>query len=89
MTTATAPTKPAPVVSHIINYGTAVDPHGEVYFQGSPNLVVAFGSGRVWLRKGGFGIKEAHYRAAYAYLVALEAKGFRRFSRDRVGKPSR
>lgn len=74
-----------PKVSHVINYGTEIQPRGEVIFDGG-RLVIGFGDGCAWRRKGGFGLKEPHFRAAFAYLTQIGLPGYARFSSSRVGR---
>ena len=77
----------SPRVAYFVNWGTQTSPYGEVYFN-DPNasLVIGFKSGRVWAKRGGFGVKLAHYRVAYEYLVRAGVARYRKFARDRVGK---
>lgn len=77
-----------PTVSYFINYGTKEKPYGEVHFS-DDRLVVGFASGRVWARKGGRAVKEIHYRKAYEYLIRAGLAKYRKFSKDRIGKPSK
>jgi hypothetical protein len=77
-----------PVASHVINRGTLEDAHGEVHFR-SPDdkFVVAYKDGKVWARRGGFGVSESHYREAFRFLTLVGIPGFVRFSKNRIGKP--
>lgn len=78
----------SPEVAYAVNRGGQEDPHGEVHFKVETNLVVAFDRGRVWRKRGGFGIREQHLRAAYEYLSRIGLAGYGRFTSSKVGKPS-
>jgi hypothetical protein len=78
----------SPKVAYAVNYGGQDDPHGEVHFLADTNLVVGFAKGRVWRKRGGFGIREEHLRASYNYLRDIDLRGYTRFTTARVGKPS-